>query len=129
MPKGPAEEWVRALERQVHVRHLSPRTAQAYGGWTRRFLGFHGHRDPRTMGAEEVRRFLTHLAVVERVSASTQNQATAALLFLYRDVLGRDLDRPKRVVRAKRGPRRPEVLTRGEVRRVLRELSVAGNGK
>lgn len=81
------------------------------------------------MGAEEVRRFLTHLAVVERVSASTQNQATAALLFLYRDVLGRDLDRPKRVVRAKRGPRRPEVLTRGEVRRVLRELSVAGNGK
>ena len=74
------------------VRHDSRRTEDAYHNWCRRFILFHGVRHPETMAEPEVNAFLTHLAVARRVSASTQNQALAALLFLYDDVLGRPLD-------------------------------------
>lgn len=77
-------ECVRAVAR---LRHLSLRTEQAYSDWIRRFVLFHGKRHPSEMGVEEVRQFLSHLAVDGKVSASTQNQALCALLFLYCDVL------------------------------------------
>ena len=107
----------------VRARHYSPRTEQAYVAWVRRYVQFHDRRHPATMGATDVQAFLTHLAERGRVSASTQNQAAAALLFLYEAVLGRPLAvAPDGVVHAKEGHRLPVVLTRDEVRVVLREL-------
>jgi site-specific recombinase XerD len=100
----------------IRVRHYSLRTEEAYVHWIRRFILFHGKRHPAQMGAPEVARFLSHLAVRARVSASTQNQALSALLFLYREVLGRDLGLVEGVVRAKGPSRLPVVLTREEVR-------------
>ena len=106
----------------VRVRHYSYRTEQAYVAWIRRFILFHAKRHPAEMGQEEIRRFLTALAVERQVSASTQNQALAALLFLYREVLGRDPGWIDDVVRAKRPQRLPVVLTRSEVARLLAAL-------
>src|ERR1041385_5846404 len=76
----------------ARFRHLSLRTEQAYRNWIKRYILFHGKRHPRELDAEAVRAFLTHLAVHDRVSASTQNQAFNALLFLYRQVLNSRLD-------------------------------------
>jgi len=73
----------------MRLKHFSPRTEEAYVSWVRRFVRFHGLRHPREMGEAEVARFLTHLAVKRQVAASTRGQALAALLLLYRDVVGR----------------------------------------
>ncbi|MBI3790921.1 MAG: integron integrase [Gemmatimonadetes bacterium] len=111
-----------AIRDRIAQKHFSPRTATAYVLWTRRFVRFHGRRHPRTMGPVEVEAFLTWLARDRRVSASTQNQALAALLFLYREVLGEPLAVGEHYLRA-RGPRRvPTVLSREEVPLVLAEL-------
>ncbi|QSX79364.1 integron integrase [Agrilutibacter solisilvae] len=103
----------------VRVRHFSRRTEQAYVGWVRRFVLANGKRHPRELGAVEVERFLTRLATEENVAPGTQNQALAALLFLYRKVLGLDLPWMESVVRAKRPRRIPVVLSRDEVTRLL----------
>jgi integron integrase len=103
------------------VRHYSIRTEDAYHDWVERFIRFHGIRHPNTMGEPEVNEFLTHLAVERNVAASTQTQALCALLFLYRQVLGKPLDELK-VVRANRPKRLPVVMSRDEVRRVLTQL-------
>jgi len=87
--------------------------------WARRFILFHGKRHPQEMGGVEVEAFLTHLAVDRQVSASTQNQAKAALLYLYKQVLGIDLPWLDEVVQAKTPKRLPVVLTPGEVRALL----------
>jgi integrase len=92
-----------------------------YEQWLRRFLRFHHLRHPREMGSEEVNAFLAHLAVDLQVSASTQNQALSALLFLYRELLEQDLDL-ERLVRAHKPRRLPVVLTAEEVRAVLQRL-------
>jgi integron integrase len=105
------------------VRHYSLRTEEAYVGWARRFILFHGKRHPSSMGAGEVNAFLTHLAVDGNVAASTQNQALAALLFLYRSVLEEELPWITDIVRARRPRRLPAVLTRDEVRSLFRQLS------
>jgi integron integrase len=107
---------------RIRFRHYSIRTEQAYVDWIKRFIRFHGKRHPSTMGGAEVERFLTNLAVVHNVSASTQNQAQSALLFLYKDVLGDELPWLDGVERAKKPVRLPVVLTREEVLAVLREL-------
>lgn len=106
----------------IRVRHYSYRTEQQYLGWIRRYIVFHDRRHPREMGGPEVANFLTYLAQDRNVSASTQAQALAALLFLYRHVLGIDLPWVENVVRARRPQHLPVVLTRPEVRRVLGEL-------
>jgi hypothetical protein len=80
-----------AVREAIRLRHYRHRTEDAYVGWIRRYVLFHGKRHPAAMGVDEVTAFLSSLAVDGRVSASTQNQALAALLFLYRDVLGVDL--------------------------------------
>jgi len=103
----------------MRLRHLSPGTQKAYLGWMRRYHDFHGRRDPADLGAQEVTDFPSALAVRRRVSASTQNQALAALLFLYREVLGIELPWLDGLVRAKSPARLPVVLTRAEVRAVL----------
>lgn len=107
---------------RLRVKHYSLRTEQAYVGWIRRFILANGKRHPREMGSGEVEAFLTRLATHDHVAAGTQNQALAALLFLYREVLGQDLPWMDEVVRAKRPRRLPVVLTRDEVRRLLTQL-------
>nr|WP_243317303.1 integron integrase [Geothrix paludis] len=110
------------LRERLRVRHYSLRTEDAYVDWARRFILFHGKRHPRDMGAGEVQAFLSHLAVDRRVSPSTQNQAKAALLFLYRNLLEVDLPWLSEVVQAKRPPRLPVVLTPGEVRALFDQM-------
>ena len=105
------------------ARHSSPRTVRAYRGWIRRYIRFHGRRHPREMGEPELTAFLTYLAVERNVSASTQNQAMAALSFLYRMVLKQDMPWLEDVVRAKRPQRVPQVLTQAEVKALLAEMS------
>lgn len=105
------------------LRHYSPKTREAYVGWVRRFVLFHGLRHPASMGAREVAAFLSHLATRGNVSASTQNQALAALLFLYGEVLHQPLEFVGGVVHAKRPMRLPVVMSRDEVKAVLGKLS------
>lgn len=107
----------------IRVRHYSIRTEEAYVGWIRRFILFHHKRHPVDLTVADISRFLTSLAVERQVGASTQNQALAALLFLYRDVLGRDPGWLDGIVRARRPKRLPIVLSRLEVDRLLGALN------
>ncbi len=111
-----------SMRANLRLRHFSPRTEEAYVSWVRRFVRFHGLRHPREMGEREVVAFLTHLAVERHVSSSTQGQALAALLFLYRHVLDRPLAGLGPIPRARAPVRLPVVLTRLEVQRVLAGL-------
>lgn len=106
----------------LRARHYSRRTEEAYVGWIKRFIFFHGKRHPASMGGEEVNAFLTHLAVEGNVSAPTQNQALCAILFLYREVLNDPLPWMDELVRARRTFRVPVVLTPEEVRHLLNHL-------
>lgn len=108
---------------QLKLRHYSTRTEDIYVQSIRRFILFHKKRHPIDMGVDEIRQYLTHLAVDGQVSASTQNQQLAAILFLYREVLGRDLTFVDGIIRAKRPKRVPVVLSRQEVDAVLDHLS------
>jgi integron integrase len=108
---------------RLRVKHYSLQTEKQYIQWVRRFIWFNGKRHPKDLGATEVEAFLTHLAVVGQVSASTQNQALSALLFLYKEVLSVDLPWLDNVVRAKRPQRLPVVLSRAEVREVLMRMN------
>jgi integron integrase len=112
-------EQVRA---RIRFKHYSLRTEQAYTDWIRRFIRHFGKKHPRDMGAKEVEEFLSHLAVAGRVSASTQNQAKSALLFLYKEVLGAELGWLDQVASAKTSKRLPVVLTPSEVMSMLSRL-------
>ncbi|AFY29488.1 integron integrase [Cyanobium gracile] len=112
---------IQRYREELQVRHYARRTVNTYEQWLRRFLRFHGRRHPREMGSAEVNAFLSHLAVELQVSASTQNQALAALLFLYRELLERDLEL-EGVVRARTRRRLPVVLSEAEVRAVRQRL-------
>ena len=103
--------FLEEVRRAIRVRHYSIRTEEAYVGWIKRFILFHGKRHPRDMGEAEVAGFLSHLAVEGRVAAATQNQALNALVFLYKALLERPLEEIRGVVRAKRPHRLPVVLT------------------
>ena len=107
------------LRDRAAVRRYSPRTVQAYARWVVAFVRYHGKRHPRDLGPDAVAAFLTHLARDRGVAASTQNQALAALQFLYRDVLGQPIPAAVSAVTAKRPHRLPNVLSRGDVHRVL----------
>lgn len=125
---APAKEAPRVLDRlreEIRLRHYSLRTEESYVGWVRRFILFHEKRHPATMGAEEVTRFLTHLAVDRSVSASTQNQAKSALLFFYQNVLNIELPWLDELVSARASRHLPVVLTPREVSRLLHELTGA----
>jgi integron integrase len=106
----------------LRTRHYSRRTEDAYVAWMRRYILFHGKRHPRELGPDAIAGYLSHLAVDRSVAASTQNQALAALLFLYRVVLGIELPQVENLVRARRPERSPTVLTQVEVRLLLEEL-------
>ncbi len=107
----------------LRVHHDGLRTERAYLHWIRRFILFHRPRHPRELSEADANRFLTHLAVKEHVAASTQNQALAAILFLYDKVLEQPLDRIEGVIRARKPKRLPVVLTADEVARVMAHLT------
>lgn len=123
---GPGARPPKLLDRlraDLRARHYSYRTEQVYVDWSRRYILFHGKRHPAEMGAAEVEAFLTHLAVKRRVSASTQNQAKSAILYLYKNVLKVELPWLAEVIQAKRPKRLPVVLTPGEVRELFMHMS------
>ena len=107
------------MRQQMRAQHYSNRTEEAYCMWVKRYVRFHQLRHPSLLGTTEVNSFLTDLAVNQKVSASTQNQALAALLFLYRTILEKDLGNLGDIIRAHRQKRLPVVLTREEVKKVL----------
>ena len=111
------------LRDKIRVKHYSIRTEQAYLDWVRRYIRFHERRHPRELGADAIEAFLTHLAVRSNVSASTQNQAKSALLFLYKEVLGLELPWLDGVVSAKKPQRLPVVLTRTQTSELLERMS------
>lgn len=111
------------VRQQIRVRNYSIRTEAVYAEWVKRYIRFHHYRHPLEMGGAEIEAFLTHLAVKRNVAGATQNQALAALLFLYKEVLKVDLPWLNGIVRAKKPKHLPVVLTRDEVSRVLTQMS------
>ena len=103
----------------LRLKHYSFRTEESYVAWIRRYILFHHKTHPKDMGTGHIEAFLTDLAVQGKVAAATQNQALCALLFLYREVLRQDLDRPVDALRARRSRYLPTVLTRSEVNAVI----------
>jgi len=118
----PAPRLLDELRRVLRLKHYSIRTEAVYVSWVRRFILANGKRHPREMGEAEVEAFLSGLAVHGKVAAATQNQALAALLFLYKQVLGIELPWMEGVVRAKRPQKVPTVLSRDEITRVLARM-------
>lgn len=126
-PGGPAvtpapRRLLDQVRERIRYKHYSIRTEQAYVMWIRRFIRFHDLRHPRDMGALDVEAFLSHLANERDVSSSTHNQAFSALLFLYGEVLGIKLPWLGELKRPKRPKRLPVILTREEVRLILRQI-------
>ena len=122
MNTPPPPKLLPRLREHLRTRHYSIRTEEAYADWVKRFILFHHKRHPKDMGAAEVEAFLTHLAVHRQVSASTQNQAKSALLYLYKQVLQIELPWLDEVVQAKTPQRLPVVLTPSEVRELLQHM-------
>ena len=118
-PSSPKPKLLDQVRQAIRTRHYSYRTEKAYVHWIKRLIFFHNKRHPAEMGEGEIGRFLSSLATDSHVSASTQNQALNALLFLYREILKKDIGYVDGVVRAKRPHRLPVVLTRQEVRTIL----------
>lgn len=110
------------IRARIRAKHYSRRTEESYTHWIKRFILFHNKRHPRQMGAPEIEAFLSGLATVRNVSASTQNQALAALLFLYKEVFGVELPWLDNITRAKPRERLPVVLTQAEVNALLSHL-------
>ena len=106
----------------IRARHYSRRTEETYLQWMKRFILFTGKRHPRELGAAEVTAFLSDLATTRNVAAATQNQALAALLFLYKDVIAEPLPWLDEIVHAKRPVRRPTVLTTSEAHKLMSNL-------
>ena len=110
------------LADEIHVRHYSSKTLKTYKGWVRKFQTFTRSKTPELLSSNEVKEFLTFLAVKRKVASSTQNQAFNALLFFYRHILHKEFGRIDGVVRAKRKPYIPVVLSREEIEAILRHL-------
>ncbi len=110
------------LQQALRSRHYSRRTEQTYCQWVKRFVRFNNLRHPSEMAEPEINAFLTYLALKEKVSASTQNQALSALLFLYRHIIGREVGDLGEVIRARKPKHLPVVMTRDEVKAVLANL-------
>ena len=123
--KGLHDAWKPVYEKlgnEIKVRHYSPKTHKAYRNWVRKFQQFLKGKIPEVLTVEDVKEFLTFLAVEQKVSASSQNQAFNALLFFFRHVLGKEFGKVEGVVRAKRKPYIPVVLSRPEIDRVIGKL-------
>src|SRR4029434_11143438 len=122
---APKPKLIDQVRQAIRTRHFSPKTEESYVHWIKRFIFFHNKRHPAEMGEKEIAQFLSRLASELHVSASTQNQALNAILFLYREVLRKEIGYVDGVVRAKNSRRLPVVLTKEEVKTVLGRLSGA----
>lgn len=120
---SPPRKLLDQLRETLRIKHYSLRTEEAYADWTRRFILFHNKRHPQEMGPTEIEAFLTHLAVDRNLAASSQNQALSALLFLYREILHKDVQPSVKFLRAKKPKRLPNVLTKAEAQQVLGAMS------
>ena len=118
----PKPKLLDQVRQAIRTRHYSPKTENSYVHWIRRFIFFHNKRHPAEMAEPEIARFLSNLAEA-KVSGSTQNQALNALLFLYHRVLEKEIGYLNGVVRAKKAPRLPIVLTRAEIQSLLNQLT------
>jgi integron integrase len=123
VPSAPKPKLLDRVRQAIRTRHYSDRTEKAYVHWIKRFIFFHDKRHPHEMAEPEIARFLSNLAAEGRVSASTQNQAFNALLFLYDKVLNKKIGLIDGVVRAKRPQRLPIVLTKEEVKKVIDHMN------
>ncbi|MFV0439557.1 MAG: integron integrase [Desulfopila sp.] len=127
IPKRKGADWRQVfteLQNCIRVRHYSQSTLRTYTGWLRKFQTFTESKDPTLLDNEDVKRFLTSLAVQKHVAASTQNQAFNALLFFFRHVLGKEFSKIDGIVRAKRKPYIPVVLSREEIDRIVDNLKM-----
>ena len=115
------------LKEEIKIRHYSPKTLKTYSQWVRQFQGFMRNKEPQSLSNADVKEFLTFLAVKRKVAASTQNQAFNALLFLFRHVINKEFGNFKDVVRAKRKPYIPVVLSREEIDNIIEHLSYPYN--
>ena len=120
---NPPKKLLEQVSDRIRAKNYSIRTETQYLQWVKRFILFHNKKHPSQMGYNEIEAYLTYLAVEDNVSASTQNQALAALIFLYKDVLRINIPSLSGIVRAKRPQRLPVILTRQEVRMVLDRMS------
>lgn len=116
---NPKLRFMEQCREVARYKQFSIRTEEAYLHWIKRFILFNDKRHPKDMGAAEIRRFLTHLAAERHVAAATQNQALNALIFLYREVVDKDIELIGEFERTHRAPRIPVVMTKEEVHRVL----------
>ena len=116
---NPKPKLLDQVRQAIRTRHYSPKTEDSYVHWVKRFIFFHNKRHPAEMAEPEIASFLSNLAVESQVSSSTQNQALNALLFLYHHVLDKEIGYVNGVVRAKKTPRLPVVLTRGEIQGLI----------
>jgi len=119
----PKPKLLDQVRQGIRTRHYSPRTEETYVHWIKRFIFFHNKRPPAEMAEAEIAQFLSNLATESHVSASTQNQALNAVLFLYRQVLRKDIGYVNGVVRANRPKRLPTVLTRQKMRSIFENLA------
>ena len=120
---GSGPKLLDRVRHAIRTRHYSPRTEDAYVHWIRRYIVFHGKQHPSTLAAPDTSAFLTWLAVERRVSASTQNQALSAVLFLYKAVLAIEIGTVPPVVRARTPERLPVVLSREDIGAILTQLT------
>ena len=118
----PGKKLLDQVSEAIRLKHYSYRTEQTYKEWIKRYILFHKKRHPREMGAPEIQEFLSHLATDKNVSASTQNQALSAILFLYRHVLLKPVDIPAGLLRAEKSKTLPTVLTPAEALAVINEM-------
>ena len=110
------------VRQAIRTRHYSIRTEEAYVQWIKRFILFHNKRHPEKMGELEINQFLTHLAVKEKVSASTQNQALCSIIFLYKEIIKKEISDLGNIVRAKKPQKLPVVLSPEEVKSIINRL-------
>jgi integron integrase len=119
----PPKKLLDRVRDTIRLKHYSYRTEETYVQWIRRYILFHNKRHPQEMGVPEIESFLTHLAVAENVTASTQNQALNAIVFLYRHVLQQELDERINAIRAKRSQHLPVVLSPEETFAIIQQTT------
>jgi integron integrase len=122
-PSPKAKKLLEQVSDAIRIKHYSQRTEQTYIDWIRRYILFHNKRHPKDMGVPEIQAFITHLATQRHLSASSQNQALSAILFLYRHVLNKEIDFPSDVIRAEKSKTLPTVLTQQEAMTVINKMT------
>jgi integron integrase len=122
-PTPPKPKLLDQVRHAIRTRHYSPKTEESYAHWIKRFTLFNHKRHPAEMGEKEIAQYLSSLASESHVSTSTQNQALNAILFLYREALGKNIGYVDGVIRAKKPGRLPVVLTKEEVKNILTRLN------